>query len=126
MPPLPNDPVINVESALKRLEGKQQMLADLAKFFLEDAPQLLEQLQKGIEQESVKEVARCAHSLRGLASSFDAFPFMRVAQDEERLAKNADFAQARQLLGPLTVELDRLVEALRELIERVDGKSSQA
>ena len=56
-------------SALEALDGQQELLADLAMMFREDALQLLTTLNRAIGVDNHSEARRAAHSLKGLASS---------------------------------------------------------
>jgi two-component system sensor histidine kinase/response regulator len=106
---------INVDVALKRLNGDRTLLKAMAGFFLEDGPQLLVQLREGVTSSSFPSAIRAAHSLRGLASSFEATPVMELAGEIERLGRAGDVAQIHDLVGRLEVEVTRLTEALRGL-----------
>lgn len=106
-------PVINREVALQRLCGDTAMLATLAGFFLEDAPQLMKELCEAHETNSLDTVYRKAHALKGLAGTFEAFPFRRLAEEVESLAKSAQVIPLTDKIATMQTEFDRLVTHLR-------------
>lgn len=104
---------INVDVALKRLNGDRTLLAAMAGFFFEDGPQLLVQLRESLKSNSFPSAVRAAHSLRGLASSFEATPVMELASEIERLGRAGDFSRIHDLADRLEAEVTRLTAALR-------------
>jgi two-component system, sensor histidine kinase and response regulator len=115
---IPNSSIINSDSALKRLNGNQDMLAALAGFFLEDAPQLLQQLHLGLASNALPQVARAAHSLRGLASTFDPSVVLECAAEVERASKASDTPRLPDMVKRLDAEVRQLIDALQQLTNR--------
>ncbi len=112
---IPTTPVrnpINIEVALQRMSGNTTLLATLAAYFLEDAPQLLEQLHDGLRINSLEQVTLSAHSLRGLAATFEATPFVTLAMEIENLGRVGDASRLNELTTRLDAEFTRLNEAL--------------
>lgn len=114
-PPLEADPVINYEIALERLSGDTSMLATLAGFFLEDAPQLMTELHDGFKAGSTDIVFRRAHALKGLSATFEAIPFFRLAEEVESLARSKRESSLPSKIAAMQTEFDRLVLKLRDL-----------
>ena len=106
---------VNTEIALQRLNGNEALLASLTSFFLEDAPQLLEHLHEGLRTDSLPQVVISAHSLRGLASTFEAIPVMQLAAEIESLGRKGDCTRLKELAGQLDAEFVRLMVALRAI-----------
>lgn len=79
--------VVNFDEALKRLGDDEEILSFMKVAFLEDAPQLLEELKTAHENSDIPTLHRAAHSLKGLASNFDAFQLINSAQIIEKAAK---------------------------------------
>lgn len=89
------DPV----KALDRLEGDEDLLAEVLGIFLDEAPRQLSALRRAIEEGDAKTAAEIAHSLKGQLGYFgiaDAFSRARRMEDlarSERLQEvAADFA----------------------------------
>lgn len=113
--PIQRLPSINTEIALQRLNGNKALLATLAGFFLEDAPQLLEQLHEGLRSNSLQQVTQSAHRLRGLASSFEAGPVMQLTAEIESLRGSDGPSRINELATELDAEFARLIETLQSL-----------
>ena len=106
---------INIEVALQRMGGNTTLLATLVAYFLEDAPQLLEQLHDGLRINSLEQVTLSAHSLRGLAATFEATPFVTLAMEIENLGRVGDASRLNELTAQLDIEFARLLAALQTL-----------
>jgi len=105
-------PVTNREIALGRLGGNHAMFATLASFFLQDAPVLMEQLHEACRLKEFDQILHRAHSLKGLAATFEAIPFTELARQMESLARAVDLPSIVNLLPQLDVEYARLVSDL--------------
>ncbi|WP_417849554.1 PAS domain S-box protein [Thalassoglobus sp.] len=79
--------IVNLDAALKRLGDDEELLDCMKTAFLEDSPQLLEEIKTAHENSSFPELHRAAHSLKGLASNFDAFKLVASAAEIENAAK---------------------------------------
>lgn len=106
-------PVINASVALRRLGGDQKLFATLASFFLQDAPPLMQQLHDAHRTGVVTVVGQSAHSLKGLAATFEALPFVELAAEIESLARAGDLSVIDGLISPLDYEFSRLVTNLQ-------------
>jgi len=105
-------PVFLREIALERLGGKETLLRDLARLFLQDSPGLLRQIHDGIREGDSKKVERAAHSLKGLAANFEARSATIAAREVEDLARRGALAGSELLIPRLDVEIERLNDAL--------------
>ena len=112
VPPCP----IDTEIALQRLNGDRAMLESLASFFLEDAPKLVEALHSSIQSGSLSQIVRSAHSLSGLASTFEATTVTRLTSEIERKGRQGDTSGLAELMLQLDAEFASLTAALQELI----------
>jgi len=79
---------------------------------VEDAPKLIAAIHQGLASDSSEEVARAAHSLRGLAANFDAEKIMAVAASIEQMARKAELQPVSAALANLEVEVQTLLRAL--------------
>ncbi len=109
------EPPMNADVALGRLNNDRSLLIAMAGFFLEDAPQLFEKIRAGTNKTPLNDIVRSAHSIRGLASSFEALPVMQVSGEIEQVMRTADHSQLDHLTAKLDAELARLYSALRAL-----------
>ena len=111
-PPSGDQPIINISTALSRMGGNRALLEDMATFFIEDSVQLCDQLEDGITRTDAELAGRSAHSLKGLASNFDAETLIVLSQQAERAAQRNDFETASALLGALRTQVRMVSEAL--------------
>jgi HPt (histidine-containing phosphotransfer) domain-containing protein len=98
--------------ALGRLGGNEELLRDIIGFFREDVPQLLEQMRAAIRDQNAEELARAAHSTKGLAANFSARATMEAALRVEYAAGIFDFKNATALVDRLAEEVALLCAAL--------------
>lgn len=80
--------------------------------YLEDSVELLARLGAAMEIRDAPSAERAAHSLKGLASNFDAFSTVEAALAIETAARQGDWPAAIAGLPPLEQEASRLRQAL--------------
>lgn len=105
-------PVVNIGPALERLDHDRGLLRDLAEFYLEDAPQLCQQIETGLAEGDLEEIIRGAHSLKGLSANFDANLASGAALDVELSGRQGDIEAARLTFPRLRKEVHRVIEFL--------------
>jgi HPt (histidine-containing phosphotransfer) domain-containing protein len=110
---LPNN--VDLEGALERMDGNRELLADMANFFLEDSPDLLDRIQQGLANSQAKNVQHAAHALKGLASNFGAARTVHLAKTIEHLAGDEDLASVSKFMP----ELERCVEELSQSLKTI-------
>ena len=106
-------PVTNREMALRRLGGDTKLFDTLAGFFQQDAPALMQQLHEAHRTGAVELVFQSAHSLKGLAATFDALPFVEIAAEIESLTRAGNLSASDGLIPSLDYEFSRLVMDLQ-------------
>jgi two-component system, sensor histidine kinase and response regulator len=106
-------PVLNLAIARQRLGGDEELLRDLANFFIEDAPRLLDDTRQALDDRDLESATRSAHSLKGLASNFEAVTAVEWAQKLETSARSGQIEGSFRLVGPLAEEVGRVMDALR-------------
>lgn len=114
---MPSGPLIfDRQGALRRLGGDETLMREMAKFFLEDAPGLLEEIRTNCASSNAEEAARAAHSLKGLASNFGAAKTESTARQVEEASRAQQFESVQKLLPTLEHDLQQLMDTLaREL-----------
>lgn len=108
---------IDIQKALSRLRGDREILTELAQCFLEDYPELLEQFKQSLSKDDAPEVRRAAHSLKGMAKTFDAQWTPRVALAVEQHAAAERLDEAAKLADELQAATAALADCLRPLAE---------
>ena len=113
-----NNAACNLRAALERLDGDAELLSMLIAVYLEDSVELLARLAVAIDQRDAAGAERAAHSLKGLASNFDAFPAVEAALVIETAARQGDWSAVTAGLPPLEQEVSRLRQALADYLRR--------
>ena len=109
--------LINLNSARARMDDNEDLVRDLAAFFLEDAPQLAREIEQAVAEEQSETVQRAAHSLKGLAANFDAEPLIMLAMSLENLGREGDFPSARNDLPELKRTVRQVCEEFEEYLD---------
>jgi HPt (histidine-containing phosphotransfer) domain-containing protein len=104
---------IDREAALRRLGGDERLFADIVGFFREDAPPLLRSLQDAIRDRDPDQIARSAHSLKGLAANLGDDALIDAALAVERAARARQLALAEGLSAKVAEELRKTLSELR-------------
>jgi HPt (histidine-containing phosphotransfer) domain-containing protein len=108
-----DESVFDWEAALERMEGDATILGEAVDMFLAEAPRHLSDIHGAVARRDLKALALAAHSLKGMASLFDATFVVAETKRMELLAKDGDIGGARRALQDLEHELARLVVALQ-------------
>jgi HPt (histidine-containing phosphotransfer) domain-containing protein len=106
--------IFNKAAALHRLDGDVELFGMLIDVFLQDSVELQAQLAQAIETGNLREAERSAHSLKGLASNFDAYAARDSAFAAEQAARNLDLQQVAAGLPTIDAQFQLLRAALRE------------
>ncbi|MEO0530070.1 MAG: response regulator [Planctomycetota bacterium] len=106
--------IVDLEAALSRLRGDRELLLDMMRFFVDDAPGLLVHVQAHIKDGEFNEARRAAHSLKGLAATFDAIEAVAAARDVEIACEGDDHDDLEDLVSTLVKACNRLVEWLQD------------
>ncbi len=108
------DAAFDRAAALDRMDGDEELLAELAQIFVDDACEQRRRLQAAVIAREALEVQKGAHALKGAASNFHAGPTVAAALALEKLARSGSLDGVDALLTTLDTELARLVDALAE------------
>ena len=104
--------IFDLQGAMERLGGDEELFHDLVRFFLEDSPGLLEQLRTGLERRDASLVERAAHSLKGLAGNFGADDAVQKALEIERLGREGQLDRVEPVFPQLEERIVALQTAL--------------
>lgn len=104
---------IDVQAALARIGNNERLLKDLARLFLEDVPTLAQELDVAFQQNQTEDALRAAHSIKGLASNFDAFELQESAAELERLLREDRITIARELYDRMLLAMETVCVAIR-------------
>jgi CheY-like chemotaxis protein len=113
--PRPEEASFDPAAALARLNNDPDLLQELAKTFLEDAPRMLQDVREAVVAADARKLRRCAHSLKGAVAIFAEDGAYQAALALETLGQSANLAPAAETLATLEKELQRLYPALARL-----------
>jgi HPt (histidine-containing phosphotransfer) domain-containing protein len=101
-------------TAVARLDHDLELFREMAGFFCSDSVDLLRQLRDALGRGHARDVQRAAHSLKGLAATFDANPAMEAARRIEAMGSSGHLEQVEPALPQLEFEVTRLCQALAD------------
>lgn len=108
--------VIDLDRALVRLGGSEEILRDLAALYLKEVPQWMTRLEEAVLNQNDDEIFRLAHDLKGSTDIFAAPAAVRAAQELERMGRFGELDGADEALGALKAELVWVKTELRRYL----------
>ena len=103
---------LNIDEALARLQGNQELYRSMAEFFIEDHSGLMAQIKTGMQNQDPEGIAQAAHALKGMSASVGGEMVVTISNEVEGLAKTGRSTDITPLLPKLESEIAKL---LREL-----------
>ena len=110
------DSPLDHAAALRRAEGDVELLADMARIFLDDCPRLIANIRAAVANGTAKEIEHAAHELKGCLGSFAAHRGFAAAEKLENLGRSGRLSDARVAAGLVEAEVDQLTAALERLV----------
>ena len=104
------------EGVMARVGGDRELLAEVSRLFIEDAPVHLERIRLAIDALDGEALRRAAHGLKGSAANFDAEGVVAAARVLEDIGRTARFDESVGAWRKLQAETDRLVRFLQTII----------
>ncbi|TJZ54121.1 response regulator [Streptomyces piniterrae] len=98
-------PVLDTPT-FQRLVGSfgEEFVSQLVDAFLEDSPELIESLRRGLDEGEAGELRRAAHTLKSHAHTFGFPRLVQPCQDAEELGAGGDLSAAAPLVSRIEVE----------------------
>jgi HPt (histidine-containing phosphotransfer) domain-containing protein len=103
---------------MSNLGGEFEFLEELIETFLEDAPQLIHELNQAVEKENLPEVHRLAHSLKSNGADYGAARFTELCRELEISARSGSLNGASGLAEQITNEYALVESALKSILEK--------
>ncbi len=94
-----------------------ELLVELLGAYLDDSPQLLEQIRTGLASGDIDVVRRAAHSLKSNSASFGANGLAESSRDLEFLARGGTLAGGEQKLAIIEAKYAQISAWLKEIID---------
>ena len=98
---------------LARVGGDRELLAEISRLFVDDAPRQLEKIRQALDARDGESLRRAAHGLKGAAANFDADGVVSAARELEEIGRTGEFGTHDAAWQALTIETDRLISVLR-------------
>ena len=110
-------PFLNREAALARVDGDEEFLQELAVDMLQSLDGLAEGIEAAISGEDPRKLMKAAHTLRGSAANFYAQPLVDAAANVEQLGRVADLDNVAAPHAELKANLEQFRLELTQLLE---------
>ena len=112
-------PVLDMEAALKRLEGDRELFEEVARLFLDECPRILAEIRAASENGDFRLLERSAHTLKGSSANIGARAVSEAAARLEQQAHSGDAAGAKRQIQKAEEEVRRLLPNLESLTQKV-------
>jgi len=106
-------------SLLERVDGDQELLAEMIALFQEGAPHLLSTMREALQRGDMAALEMSAHSLKGAVGNLSAKATAAAALQLEKDAKNKNAESAKESLLEVERAVSRLLPALAEICQGV-------
>ena len=106
---------VDIETIIAELDGDRELAVELAGIFLGECPRMMDAIRQALEAEDGNCIAGAAHGLKGSVGNFGAKRVFEIIGKLEQVARDGDFASAREVFSALSTEIDRLCAELRAL-----------
>jgi HPt (histidine-containing phosphotransfer) domain-containing protein len=107
-----SSPVVDLDGALLRLGGDEQLFGDMVAYMLEDAPPLVRDLRSAADSNDAPTIRMRAHALKGLVAGCGGVRAAEAAQLLENAGDSGQLDRVNELIQTLDDELERLTEVL--------------
>jgi PAS domain S-box-containing protein len=112
-------PDLDKAAVLARLDGDEELLAELAGLFIQESPKLLSAVQQALERDDAQGLERAAHALKGSVSNFAIPTAVKAAQTLETMGHEGNLAAADTAYAVLQEEIAGFVQVLQHLESEV-------
>jgi signal transduction histidine kinase/CheY-like chemotaxis protein len=107
------------DQVLARVGGDRQLLAEISKLFVDDAPAHLERIKTALDARDAEALRRAAHGLKGAAANFDAEGVVSAARALEEMGRTSTFERSEETWRTLQRETTRLLDTLGRVVASV-------
>jgi CheY-like chemotaxis protein/HPt (histidine-containing phosphotransfer) domain-containing protein len=110
-----DDPVVDQEQLLERLEGDLKLLAEIVALYHQTCPGLVQELRAAMDRRDALAVHRAAHTLKGMVAHFGAPQATAALLDLEQRARDGATDGLKPAVERAVGEIARLDRALERL-----------
>jgi two-component system sensor histidine kinase/response regulator len=112
----PPQDVLDLASALARVDGDTDLFREVTQLFLETAPASLDQLRTAVGAGDLDKTAQLAHTLKGAVSNFSARQAFEAASNLHAAATQGNLPATKTALAHLEEQLGRLQKVLETMM----------
>jgi len=105
--------VLHWPTALSHVNGREDLLRDLAQLFAEQCPKMLDDIHAAIAGNRPKNLRDSAHKLRGSADVFAAIRTVELAERLENMGLEKELSGALEVFVMLREAIEDLLNAIR-------------
>ncbi len=117
-PPAGGEGIVDWTTALRSVQGDQDLLRSLVATFLEESPRLMSSLRKAVAEAAAQGMLQSAHTLKGSLQYLGAERAFRLAFRLEMMAREGKLQEAEETLAALEVEMARVTTVLLDYLGR--------
>lgn len=114
--------ILNLAAALERIGGDSDLLEEVAKLFLESAPELLADIHQAVLGRNAQALQHAAHTLKGSVGNFGAKAVFEAAFRLEKMGRTGELTGVDDAFAVLEAEMERLTPALVALAGKETGQ----
>jgi two-component system, sensor histidine kinase and response regulator len=123
--PASSEPIFDIDMALDRVDGERVFLEEVARLFLADVPNRIDEIERALTQQNGRQVASTAHSLKGATGCLGGARASAAALRLEKVAGTGDPDSAQEAFARLKHELDQLSgELSRRVLNETEENSA--
>jgi len=108
--------VLDLETALARLDGDRELLNHAAEIFLDQYPSLIGNIRLAITNRDARSLEYACHSLRGSVDKFGAAAACELALTLELIGKAGNLPKDMSAMTALETELKHVKAAVADLL----------
>jgi signal transduction histidine kinase/DNA-binding response OmpR family regulator/HPt (histidine-containing phosphotransfer) domain-containing protein len=116
--------IFDEASFVARCGGRRGLALQVARIFLSECPRHLDRLRAALSAGDSAALQAVAHTLKGAVGNLSGAAAHVAAKRLEELARNGRLADSSAALSDLSLELDKLRSALRQLLAEKRASSS--
>lgn len=103
----------DLSSLVAQYASAPDVLSEVLDIFLEEAPQRLESIRAGLEQDDPEKVKKAAHSLANTTGVLDAERALRLSRATEESAREGNGEEMSKRAEALIREVDDILRQIR-------------
>ena len=114
-----NNEIFDRAALLDRVGGDEKFFNEIVELFFCEAPELIDSIQKAIEENDRVELHRNAHTLKGSAGNMSAKELQQLALQLEKISKEGDLLYAKQLLDEIKNRYEKFRQQINSNVEEL-------